>query len=135
MRYPRAGCKGGREVTHSSRDVNPLLMGGTRVGVTNTGEGPFPGFRRDPRVAMRRGRGGDKSFIGAVALCATVACSGGPRLQPEPVVATACALTDTLRMVADTATITVSALGMTREQCALTIVAATLRPWPAASSG
>lgn len=56
-------------------------------------------------------------------------------MQPEPVVATACALTDTLSMAADTATITFSALGMTREQCGLTIVAATLRPWPAASSG
>lgn len=70
-----------------------------------------------------------------MALCATVACRGGARVQPDPVVATACALTDTLSTAADTATITFSALGMTREQCALTIVAATLRPWPAASSG
>lgn len=88
---------------------------------------------------MRRGRGGGggggRSFIGVVALCATVACGGGRRVQPKPVAVTACALIDTLSIAADTATITFRALGMTREQCALMIVASTLRPWPAASSG
>jgi hypothetical protein len=57
-------------------------------------------------------------------------------VQPEPpVLATACALTDTLSTAADTVTITFSALGTTREQCAFTLIAATLRPWPSATSG
>jgi hypothetical protein len=69
-------------------------------------------------------------------LCAACACTSVVRVQPEPaVMATACALTDTPSTVADTSTITFSALGTTREQCALTIVAATLRPWPTATRG
>src|SRR5688572_9099876 len=85
---------------------------------------------------MRRGRGGGKSFIGAMALCGAGACSGAVRVQPEsPVLATACALTDTPPTAGDTSAITFSTRGTTREQCALTIVAATLRPWPTATSG
>jgi hypothetical protein len=85
---------------------------------------------------MRGGRGGSNSFRWALALCATWACSGAARVHPEPPVpATACALTDTPSTVADSSTITFTALGATREQCAFTLIAATLRPWPTATSG
>ena len=71
-----------------------------------------------------------------MALCGAGACTAAMRVQPEPaVLATACALTDTPSTTADTAAITFSTQGTTREQCAVTLVAATLRPWPTATSG
>jgi hypothetical protein len=85
---------------------------------------------------MRRGRGGGKSFIWAMASCAAWACTGAVRVQPEPpVAASACVLTDAPATTADTSTLAFSALGVTREHCAVTLVAAALRPWPGATSG
>lgn len=52
--------------------------------------------------------------------------------QEPPVSATACVLIEAPSIVADTAAISLDALAVTREHCALTLAAETLRPWPLA---
>ncbi len=84
---------------------------------------------------MRRRWRGGKPYGWGLALCAIGACSGALRVPQEPPVsATACTLLQAPSIVADTTTITFDALGATREQCALTLAAEGLRPWPLASS-
>ena len=85
---------------------------------------------------MRRGWGGVKAFLWGVALSATAACAGAlpPSLEP-PVSEAKCSLVEPVTSRADTATIVVDAVGITREACGLTLVARTLRPWPASSNG
>ena len=85
---------------------------------------------------MRRGRGAGTPIGWTVALYATWACSGTVQARPEPLVtAPACTLFGTPSLAADTATITFDAFGTTPEQCALTLAAETLRPWPNVSRG
>ena len=85
---------------------------------------------------MRCGWGGDKAFLWGVALLATAACAGAlpPSLEP-PVSEARCSLVEPLTRTADTASIVLEAVGITREACGLTLAARTLRPWPAASNG
>ena len=85
---------------------------------------------------MRCGWGGDKAFLWGVALAATAACVGAlpPSLEP-PVSEARCSLVKPLTRAADTATIALDAVGITREACGLTLAARTLRPWPASSNG
>ena len=85
---------------------------------------------------MRRGWGGDKAFLWGVALSATAACAGALPPSPEPPVSEAkCSLVEPVTAAADTATIVLAAVGITREACGLTLAARTLRPWPASSNG
>ena len=84
---------------------------------------------------MRRGRGRGRSFGTGMALCALWACGGTLRVPEDTGVgATACTLTAPPTTTADSATFVFHAIGATREQCALSIVAERLRPWPLASS-
>ena len=136
MRYPRAGCQGGREVTHRSRDINPLLMGETRVGVTNRGGRTALKLPSGPGVAMCRGGDWAKSVGLSLALCGAWACATTPQVQSESNTrAIACTLHDAPSISGDTATIAFDALGATREQCALILAAERLRPWPNPSRG
>ena len=84
---------------------------------------------------MRRGRGRGRLFGKGMALCALWACGGRLRvLEDTGVGAAACTLAAPPITTADSATFAFHASGTTREQCALSIVAETLRPWPLASS-
>lgn len=68
-------------------------------------------------------------------LCALWACGGRLRVPEDTgVAAPACTLGAPVSPTPDSATIVFYALGTTREQCALSIVSETLRPWPLASS-
>ena len=135
MRYPRAGCQGYPEITHSSRDVNPLLMGGKHAaGYQIAGKG-FSALSVVSWVGMRRGSGGSRAVWCGAAFCAAAACGGV--LQSPPVQsaqAAACELIEMPSTTADTATIAFHARGMSRESCALALVAEALRPWPTPSS-
>ena len=84
---------------------------------------------------MRRGKGWGRSFGWGMTLCALWACGGTLRVpETNPVSAAACALEAPPSRTADTTRIVFHTIGTTREQCALSIVAETLRPWPLASS-
>ena len=82
---------------------------------------------------MRRGRRGGRSFLCAVYLCGLAAC-GAARSVPEEPVPVACALTAAPSVAGDTAEVLFHTIDATRERCAQTLVARTLRPWPVASS-
>jgi hypothetical protein len=80
---------------------------------------------------MRRGSGGSRSLSWGVALFATWACGGTLRPPLEQgVIESMCALTEAPSTTGDTARIAFGVVGVTREGCALTLVAETLRPWP-----
>ena len=83
---------------------------------------------------MRRGRGRGRSFGRGMALCALWACGGSLRVPEDiGVGGPACTLAAPPTTTADSATFAFHALGTTREQCALSIVAENLRPWPLSS--
>ena len=84
---------------------------------------------------MRRGRGWGSSFGCGVTFYALWGCGGTlPVPANAPIAGTACTLEQPPSITADSVTIAFHAIGMTREQCALSIVAETMRPWPLASS-
>lgn len=84
---------------------------------------------------MRRGRGGGRTLVWAVALCAIGACSGGARPSPEPSLGRAtCALAELPSTLADTATLHFRALDVPPATCAQTLAAEWLRPWGSGSS-
>lgn len=81
---------------------------------------------------MRRGRGGGRSFLWGVYACGLAAC-GAARSVPEEPAPVPCALTAAPSVAGDTAEVVFHASDATRELCAQTLVARTLRPWPASS--
>ncbi len=84
---------------------------------------------------MRRGRGRGRSFGWGMALYAFWACGGTLRVPENHSIAEiACTVAAPPSATADSATIVFDAGGTTREHCALSIVAETMRPWPLASS-
>lgn len=85
---------------------------------------------------MRRGWSGDRALLWGVALSATAACAGAlPPLLETPVSETRCLLVEPPTTTADSASIALDAVGITREACGLTLVARALRPWPGSSNG
>ena len=83
---------------------------------------------------MRRGRGWGRSFTWGMALCALGGCGGTLRVPQNEPIATACVLAEPVSTTADSATIVFHATGITREQCAISIAAEALRPWPVATT-
>lgn len=67
-------------------------------------------------------------------LYALPACAGTLPLPANAPSGTACTLERPPTVTPDSATIAFQAVGTTREQCALSIAAETMRPWPLASS-
>ncbi|HJU68870.1 MAG TPA: hypothetical protein VJ650_11555 [Gemmatimonadaceae bacterium] len=85
---------------------------------------------------MRRGTGWGSSCSRGIVLLVLWACGGRLRVpETDRIGEPECSLTEAPVTAADSATIVLDALGVTREACALSIVAETLRPWPHASSG
>ena len=85
---------------------------------------------------MRRGRGGGTAFLCVVALSATAGCAGTVRPSPEAAVSeTSCSLVEPPSATADSASLRVDAIGITREACSLTLAAEALRPWPTSQAG
>ena len=85
---------------------------------------------------MRRGQGWGTAFLCAVALSALAACAGTVRPAPEPAASeTSCSLVEPPRPTADSATLLLDAIGITREACSLTLAAEALRPWPTSRPG
>lgn len=89
---------------------------------------------------MRRAGSRSRVFVWWVLLYALGGCGGAVRPPAEshpamgaPAVAT-CALDEEPARGVDTAAIVFHAVGMPRDVCALTLVAATLRPWPTPSN-
>ena len=83
---------------------------------------------------MRRGQGWGTAVLCLAALSALAACVATVRPSPEPAVSeTSCSLVEPPRATADSATLVLDAIGITREACSLTLAAEALRPWPTSS--